>query len=373
MAIPVINADTFDADLRGNLSLMLSTKCYISAGSSQRAREKATVDNLQLRGVRQIGSGQCGIVYTMMGTGLVVKIARPGKEKILFNDFQTHMRVTDAFISLGSTRPLINIPNCGEFVANEDTFWVDEEQNFPADLAKNASLISQHILPIPEPVRRAIFKQFAPKQLQRNGEQHLAEPKNKDCLVRLYLGRRQERTSSDNFKLQNFELTINEMESLHLNTEHYATVMAQTLALLHWAVGIDANDVEFVLGSAPCMNRICTADELDLMSYEEYTAAQKTLNFTKRRIGIWLLDFNQCKKIDKTSDAAIQQLVDGVYWNDPYYPRPSSGHERDEKLWVVFKTAYLETSKTVDGNRGEEFIEAWEKFASNKKPVGSLF
>lgn len=51
------------------------------------------------------------------------------------------------------------------------------------------------------------------------------------------------------------------MEFLRLDTHRYATIIVTALAILHWKAHVNADDVEFVLGSAPM---IPTAGELDL-------------------------------------------------------------------------------------------------------------
>lgn len=91
-------------------------------------------------------------------------------------------------------------------------------------------------------------------------------------------------------------MTVNEMKHLRLDTELYADIMAQTLAIIHW----------------------------------------KEVNFQQRSDGIWDLDFDQCKLL--TEDAnSIKQLECGFYFNDSYYPRPTNKNRKDVVLWDIFK------------------------------------
>jgi hypothetical protein len=143
-------------------------------------------------------------------------------------------------------------------------------------------------------------------------------------LIRLYLGRRlgskekRPLSTKENFSLRNFPLHINEMENLGLNTHHYAKIMAQTLALLHCSVKIDANDVEFVLGTT-------ASPYLDLDSDESNIPKEEREQY----VGKWLLDFNRCTSFEET-EGRIKELVDGFYWNDPYYPRPDMRENKED-------------------------------------------
>lgn len=50
--------------------------------------------------------------------------------------------------------------------------------------------------------------------------------------------------------------------NIYIDTSSFAQVMAQTLAILHWKAGVDENDVEFILASAPLSTEM-RADEID--------------------------------------------------------------------------------------------------------------
>ncbi|KAK7957264.1 uncharacterized protein PG986_006486 [Apiospora aurea] len=359
------------------LSRMLSTKSYISTSSSQAARNQAAHDGeLVLRAAREVGKGQCGTVYAMTGTQYVLKMPNDGKVNELFEDCCIHKEIEEAFSDLEiSLRPEVNIPAFGEWIhPSNDQFWNSYLQYLPANTPKSYGLLSSRILPLPEPVREAIWTQFAPQKIRDGAakQRELAEPKNKDCLVRVYLGRRIQRTESPNFKLRNFELSVNEMEYLRLDTKMYADTMGRTLAFLHWKVGVDANDVEFVLGSTPMIKPAARAAEYRARGKDGARFIGQGLDFTHRAVRLWLLDFNQCKRFPGTA-AGLKQLVDGFYWNDPYYPRPGAKETKDQQLWITFKEAYLEMSGCVSTSKGkaEPFIKAVE--VRSKSQVGTLF
>jgi hypothetical protein len=153
----------------------------------------------------------------------------------------------------------------------------------------------------------------------------------------------------------------------------YAVTMARTLAVMHWAAGIDANDVEFVLGSSPAINKTAHPSSKELEACDKDSAGKLyRWDFDHRSISIWLLDFNQCKTFEHDSQG-LKQLVDGFWWNDPYYPRPGSKNENDRNLWEVFKKAYLEASDELSGaSMAKDFIDAVEKSGA-KRSGGGLF
>lgn len=95
---------------------------------------------------------------------------------------------------------------------------------------------------------------------------------------------------------------------------------------------------------------------------------------------MWLLDFNQCQNFEDETDNGMKKLVDGFFWNDPYYPRPGlKGNKEDMAFWNTFKETYLEASKTLLADTldrsPEEFIAAVEKEGQNRSrgTLKSLF
>jgi hypothetical protein len=346
-------------------------------------RDQASHNAAVAKNLRHIGEGQCGTVYSIAvpnNLQLALKIAKAGKAEQLWQDYIIHRDIENIWGDLPtSQRPDINIPQtigwiqpvCEEFWAN-----YENDDDSPPGFSKGYSLVSKRIYPLPGPLREALFRYFAPPQykLEASRTAQLAQDKNKDCLVRVYLGRRMNRRPSPNFKLRNFDLTINEMEDLRLEPEPFATTMAKTLAMLHWGVGVDANDVEFVLGSAPMMKQPPARSELRSMRIDDPRYRNPILDFDRRQIGLWLLDFNQCATF-KHDERGLKQLVDGFWWNDPYYPRPGSKHKRDKQLWAKFKEGYLAASEQyIRGIReslAAQFIAEVEK--RSDKQSQSLF
>ena len=348
------------------LSRIFSTTHFISQLSFPQSEQEDSH--------KQIGKGQCGTIWAIRGS--VLKVANPGKDVQLWNDCCKHKRVEEAFMEIPwDLRKSITIPRWENWVRpSRDYFWTDFHRFFPEDFEPTYGLLSTRINPLPAPVREAIFDQFAPTATRGRKAQILANPENKDCLVRLYLGRRADRLNSGTFKLRNFDLTVNEMEELELDTQFFARVMAQALAVMHWKAEIDADDVEFVLGRSPVIGLPPTAADLESMGPESQEGRDALkYDHVQRSAGIWLLDFDQCQNFPKTEEG-IKQLERAFYFNDPYYPRPVSDHPGDVVLWNVFKRAYLVASDPLtENNMAEKFIDAVEREGQRRAATKSLF
>ncbi len=325
-------------------------------------------------GPKQIGKGKCGELWAI--GDWVLKVANVGKDTQLWNDCCMHRRVEEAFQQLpAALRKDISIPPWKNWVQpSRDQFWSDSTQWFPKGFQPRYGLLSTRIHPLPAPVREALVDYFAPNCIRSNKKKFLARPENKDCLTRLYLGRRADRSTSAVFKLRNFDLMVNEMEEFGLDTAGFARTMATSLAVMHWKAGIDADDVEFVLGRAPITTMAPTAADLEAVGSESPSGRQLlTFDSQQRSLGVWLLDFNQCQKF-ADSDVGIQQLQRAFYFNDPYYPRPVSDHPNDKALWNTFKQAYLHASERLTyRDWPRRFIEAVELEGWRRASSGSMF
>ncbi|KIW27187.1 uncharacterized protein PV07_06949 [Cladophialophora immunda] len=325
-------------------------------------------------GPKQVGKGQCGTVWALMD--LVLKVPNEGKQDQLWNDSCNHRKAEDALHQAPwELTADINIPRWSNWVQpSEATFWNEFRSWFPEDFQPTCGILSTRIHPLPPRVREAIVDLFAPQPIKDNKTNFLALPENHDCLVRLYLGRRAERSASASFRLCNFDLMVNEMEYLQLDTGTWANVMAQTLAILHWRAQIDANDVEFVLGRTPQVDGEPIAPRLESRRCElaDFPNIFRSA-LHQRSMGIWLLDFDQCQPFPD-SPAGVKQLQRAFYFNDPYYPRPVSKHPNDMALWETFKATYLQASASLTKSEMPGlFIEAVEEEGRRRGAGGSLF
>jgi len=144
-----------------------------------------------------------------------------------------------------------------------------------------------------------------------------------DCLMRVYLGASPPTRQRRMISMKNALLYASQVDGnttgMGLDSRDLARIMGQTLAVLHWEVGTDANDVEFVLGAA----------------------RDDTENTQEDRL--WLLDFDCCNEM--TADmAGIKKAVHAFFLNDPYYPRPRPS---SMPVWNAFKEEYVATSERI--------------------------
>lgn len=363
------------AGLKQFLSRMLSPKTYnIPTDTSLAGREHNGFQHQC--NVRRIGEGMCGVVWAT-DTGNVIKLAKPGKKDALWTDCVTHRRVHEVFRNLSfDMKPDINIPDFGEWIHPSNGCWDAHRAPFPPHVARTYGLVSEQIYQLPEPDRTALWDQFAPAGLWgARKQQFLAEAKNQNCLVRVYLGRRTVRNRNvEDFKLNNFELHLNELHQLHLEARPFAQIMARTLAIMHWGVGVDADDIEFVLASTPYVKASPTADEYEEWGPDDTRHIPANTALTRRRIGLWMLDFNQCHKFPHTEEG-VAQLVKAFFFNDPYYPQPSTGNAENDLVWARFRTVYLETSAWYPESSGlaDRFVQGVQAEANRRSRSGPLF
>lgn len=207
---------------------------------------------------------------------------------------------------------------------------------------------------------------FCPEKLKENA---FKDPANRDCLVRVYLGKRQAQFnphSGKMFTLRNFNLTLNHIEYLNVDARHWAKEIGHSLAILHWQACVDAHDVEFVLGSSPSQEERGYSTYAEVSKLPPRSQTKYRPNFKRRMIGLWVLDFNNCNPLSGTKDE-IAHMVWAFYWNDPYFPLPGAQLSEDKALWRVFSKAYLEKSAKIlelqpqKRQLPEMFIDAVEK------------
>lgn len=208
---------------------------------------------------RKIGQGQCGIVFGMGVTPTtVVKVARQKTwHSSLRVDYESHNAVFESMKRFTSSP---RVPRPYWLVGPQSSDWWSEstaslqQAGLPALVElPTVALGSEHIPPIPKAGRECLIDLFCPLEKREEAKQ---DPLNKDCLVRLYLGRdirrRDKSLPVPEFSLRNFILHVNQMRNpLSLPIEYLAWQMAEALAIMHWAAHVDAYDVEFVLGSTP--------------------------------------------------------------------------------------------------------------------------
>lgn len=307
----------------------------------------------------KIGFGQCGLVFSRPGTTTVVKISRPYFHEGLWNDFLCHLRIYRAF-SNHIIQPACRLPLVYSFISKTDATWWDTNKFFFVESSStfplpSMGLLSQRIPQLPRVLRHALIDLYCPENLQ---EDVRSNPINRDCLVRVYLGRRRNLNAPPppNFGLRNYNLCLDQMIDLDLPVEQYACAIAEALALTHWAAHVDAYDVEFVLGGE--VDPACTEQATDALSQQIHAlekieiGSSNDIFLQQRTSRLWILDFNLCSRwsvetlLERPEDI-INQLVLAFFENDPYYPLPEMESELDQKLWSTFSKEYLRKANEV--------------------------
>lgn len=171
-------------------------------------------------GFRKIGFGQCGLIYERPGRGYVVKVAKPGYSESLWQDCLAHDRVYQAFekaTNSASHGPECLVPRPYLYVAKDHPWWTSHAHLFESshkDFSIPArAFVTERIWPLPKVVRHSLIDKFCPSWLRQAAAAHHA---NRDCLARIYLGRRGslKAPAQPNFTLRNFNLCLDQMISL---------------------------------------------------------------------------------------------------------------------------------------------------------------
>ena len=337
---------------KDELKRLLSTRSHISTTSSFAIRqEEAAGTDVPWR---EIGLGSRGRVFEQPGTDLVYKLAITD-EKILWNDYKMHQLVIESFEEVPFLATGVSIPLCHWFTHTGDmAFWNQHLSRLPADFRQPRDTIcSQRILPVPQVIRELLIDEYCKDSLKTQAKTLDA---NKDCLVRLYLGKRRasDRPNALGFSLRNFALHLDQMESLGLDIGYYTRNMADILAVFHFKAKMDADDIDIVLGTAAVGSpRKC--QPLSSAEIGQIPAGQSTReessnmhrNFKKRTIHLWVLDFNACKPItmnEQGINAAVKSFWDN---SGQYFPRPVRELPRDHELWQLFSSQYLESCRKL--------------------------
>ncbi|CAD0089176.1 unnamed protein product [Aureobasidium mustum] len=166
------------------------------------------------------------------------------------------------------------------------------------------------------------------------------------------------------------------MEQLGLPIYEYAEAIADTLATLHWDAEVDANDVEFVLGSRRQLEissmRQMSSSDIAFMLYNYPTRrtddAARLEPSTKlhasapQDLQVWVLDFDCCDAITMDIEG-VEKAALSAHINDPYHPKPCTAGSKDFELWETFRKRYVATGVDIINRKGldeklpELFIE----------------
>ena len=319
-------------------------------------QEAPPLDKLSM--FRAIGAGTCGTVFEIPNTLEVVKRAKDGYKDALWNDYLCHKRVLER-IGRNVKRGL-QVPKSLSFVpADDQDFWPDLAAHFPTDYRSQSALsFSERIPPVPESVRFALIDRYFPEEARSEAK---TSEGNKDCLIRIYLGKRRDpdRLKPSRVSLRNYNLHLDQMEELGLDTETFADTMARTLAVMHWDACIDADDVEFVLGSSRTSITHGAFNLCDLTGGEGPICTLEEVDIHTHGISMWVLDFDKCQRIrvhggewelpsaEAERTQGLEMAVAAFFRNDPYYPRPLSSNAHEQRLWRTFRDAYRKIGRLL--------------------------
>lgn len=336
------------------LRRMLSHRSVVSTSSSF-AERMQLAPAAPFREWQQIGAGSFGKAYQQAGTIDCIKISQHAEQ--IWDEYKMQLRVSRAFQDIqrqGLTID-IRIPKPKDFVASNDAagqaWWKTNRSNFPGDITPNDAIIMERIMPLQEKIRRSFIAHYC---IEAGKERARQSEGNKACLARVYLGkRRRDARPKKWFSLQNFPLHLDQMEECGLGQDMqiYATVMGEVLAVMHWKVGCDARDIEFVLGSTPRDEQLPSLEDIEHMT--RTTTLDKVVDFKTRTVQLWMLDFNQVNMLDLQGDPTAKQVAAHVL-NDPYYPKPMSQNINEALVWEKFSRAYLRTSEQIAATQAEE-------------------
>lgn len=268
-------------------------------------------------------------------TDSVWKITSPGYDAApLKTDYDTNRQIHAAMTRLEEhdLRPDIHVPSNALYAPHDQIFDSKAQSKSKPDTFQ-----MQRIHPMP-PSCQSEYLNIVSAHLSDADKQRLMDAEGaEDCLIRPYLGRdsleHKPRVSRYFSSLSWGILPGDEVRKLGFPPARLAEIMGRTLAVLHWEVGTDANDVELSLGAAP-------------------VDASVTDNNRKQRLRedktpvLWLFDFDRCSRMPSNTKTGwshkdVELCVKAFYETEPYYPRP------DQALWQEFKKAYLKHSHDI--------------------------
>ncbi|KAJ5911329.1 uncharacterized protein N7473_000632 [Penicillium subrubescens] len=321
----------------------------------------------ELQSINEIGVGLQGAVFEQVGERLVFKKEKPENENLpsnLQNEYQMHSAVSDAFQCYGATTSCrVRVPRAYEFIsrAKEDQFWNDVFPTIPSAYQEYGDVVKmERILPLPKVVRKALLAHFygSPGQLDSTElERALGNTKNKHCLARVYLGQTTGPIARDSISLRNFPLYLNTMNDFVMDVKTLAKEVGKAYAIMHWSACVNSDDVEFVLGTSIVQRQGSDAEPLGLQH---------------RRVGLYLLDFGQCEKVDlwQEPDVVYQAFKGAMVTGDNRLFIPNCQSTPD--LFAEFRSGYCEAGELILAERKledrfdmEDFMREYEEYAGD--------
>ncbi|CAC9893175.1 hypothetical protein D6C90_06972 [Aureobasidium pullulans] len=277
----------------------------------------------------RIGAGHCGSVWTVADASWVIKRADGSKHRSLWKEYYLQNRILSHLDKSTAITTNIQIPA---------SFWYTSTNGCNI-------MCSERIPPLSSTFRNLLVDSFCPEEARQ-----CVKDRDTVCIGRIYLGRRRFGRPSKFFSLNNYALLVDSMEQLGLPIHEYAGYIAEALAILHWDAEVDANDVEFVLGSRRQLpTQTCTPLSSSYIAKLPYNSDTRSLTepepTTKLQpqiqdLQVWVLDFDCCDSISMDIEG-VEKAAVSAQRNDPYSPKPCASGTKDYELWKRFRDRYL--------------------------------
>ena len=203
-----------------------------------------------------------------------------------------------------------------EFVFPEPFKWYESFWDFAQEMRIDRSIerglegvtalyTMQRLWPIPPALATTIRSLYFPAEEQWHDAPAF--------IARIYLGQKAVERSAPTrfFNYKNFPLSEDKLRALDLDVHSIAAAMGRSLACIHFRAGLDARDVEFVLGG----------DAVN--PYQKHA--------------LMCIDFNQVRR----HSFHCAELTDAILDNDKYFPLPSSS------CWQHFVDGYMAVAHTI--------------------------
>ncbi|OCK76314.1 hypothetical protein K432DRAFT_463442 [Lepidopterella palustris CBS 459.81] len=160
-----------------------------------------------------------------------------------------HTRIATGISGLDRLKGF-HIPHVYYYVnAPDDKRWKVHERKFPVEPQGGHCNVhcTARILPLPEVTRYTLIDTSCPDRLKEKAK---AEAANKDCLARVYIEKWENKHRSRSLMflpLRSLNLCLNQLQNANVpGLEDIARLMDRALVVMHWKIGIDADDVEVV-------------------------------------------------------------------------------------------------------------------------------
>lgn len=275
---------------------------------------------------------------------------------MLWNDYQMHGLIRDAFAKHSGLNLGVNIPKPQFHIGTPSTFDQSASAIYSTFLSRQPGLRevlepvcnlpadclgSERILPLSEKIRNELIDCFYGSHLQKYAGE---DPANADCLVRVYLGSDKGVVGQRFSSLRNFKLSLSHMLVINVDSKALAAKVGRALAVMHWEAETDARDVEFVLGglSEQAREEGNTAGE----GASTGTGGKSDHILFGEAAAFWVLDFNQVRRI-KLDVSGVRDALSAIKANDPYFPRPMQQNPWAKAAWHAFASEYMKLSCAI--------------------------